>query len=406
MHVCQGEQDRGAAAARRRRCRGAASASSEATMGCQPSPERPLAEAFVYHEEDLLLHGVAWQGERSVELAGHAPSHFDQALQSTWEDRLNRGLFRYRLGVLPTRILPGDVGFVAQLNIQRGAERRAPQEIHSVQQSFDPQRFGFSQIRPEEVLFRMAKGCTTPSVPQVGGPGPWAGPAWVLVVINVSPLEFGHVLLVPDPALCLPQVLTAEALAFGLEAVLLSSHPGFRVGFNSLGGFASVNHLHLHGFYLDWELLAESAPCQPLLPPAGLFLLREFPAPAFLFYSQGGRLEGLARRICQVTTFLVRKEVAHNLFVTRGAPPEGPARSPARPGLRILLWARKACFGAKEEAAFNVALCELAGHLPVKSAEEFEGLTEASAIHTIQKYLLPEPQFAQLQRELVALLQE
>ncbi|KAG8145281.1 hypothetical protein E2320_013629 [Naja naja] len=315
------------------------------------------------------------------------------ALREGWAERLRRGLFRYRLGRLQTRLLPGRLGLVAQLNVQRATERRRPQEVRSVRQSFDPRQFNFGQIRREEILFCLRRRCP--------------GSARTLVAINVSPLERGHVLLIPDPALALPQILIAEALLAGLEAVLLSAHPGFRLGFNSLGAFASVNHLHLHGFYLDWELWVESAPGEPLLPEAGLYLLREAPAPAFLFYCDDvAQVELLAHQIARVTGHLTQQEIAHNLFATRGAAPEGPLGSRARPGIRVLLWARKGCFGTKEESAFNVAVCELAGHLPTKTVQEYEGLTEASALHRIQQCLLPASQLAQLQSELVDLLRE
>uniref|UniRef100_A0A670ZHL5 GDP-D-glucose phosphorylase 1 n=1 Tax=Pseudonaja textilis TaxID=8673 RepID=A0A670ZHL5_PSETE len=374
----------------------------------QPSRERGLAglrrgedaaespELFSYGPEELVLRGVEWPsgGGGGAGAAVHpAWSRFDRALREGWAERLRRGLFRYRLGRLPTRRLPGRLGLVAQLNVQRATERRRPQEVRSVRQSFDPRQFHFGQIRREEALFCLRRSCP--------------GSARTLVAINVSPLERGHVLLIPDPALALPQVLTAEALRAGLEAVLLSAHPGFRLGFNSLGAFASVNHLHLHGFYLDWELRVESAPGEPLLPAAGLYLLREAPAPAFLFYcDDGAQVELLARRISRITGHLTQQEIAHNLFATRGAAPEGPLGSRARPGIRVLLWARKSCFGTKEESAFNVAVCELAGHLPTKTVQEYEGLTEASALHRIQQCLLPASQFAQLQRELVDLLRE
>ncbi|XP_042329075.1 GDP-D-glucose phosphorylase 1 [Sceloporus undulatus] len=366
----------------------------------QEGPGPPATEDFAYQVEDLVLPGVEWPSIRNGLLrspAGQGPSPFDRLLQRSWRDRLERGLFRYPLRELRTRVLAGPVGFVAQLNVERGLERRAPQKIQSVRQSFDPQQFNFTKIRPEEVLFCLARGCR-----------PGAPSRRVLVAINVSPLEFGHVLLLPDPALALPQILTPEALRFGLEAVLLSAHPGFRVGFNSLGAFASVNHLHLHGYYLNWELLVESAPCKPLLPESGLFLLQDdFPAPGFLFYSKEGRqVERLAGQVARVTDYLVKKEVAHNLFVTRGAAPKGPVHARARPGIRVVVWPRRACFGAKDKSAFNVALCELAGHLPIKTAQDFEGLTEASAIQTVQKHLLSGAEFAQLQTELVALLRE
>ncbi|KAM6426372.1 GDP-D-glucose phosphorylase 1 [Liasis olivaceus] len=365
-----------------------------AGRGGRGPPEPP--EVFRYGQQDLVLRGVEWPRSAPRGLGSPALSRFDRALRGGWDDRLRRGLFRYRLGELQTRILPGTLRLVAQLNVQRGTERRRPQEVRSVQQSFDPQQFNFCKIRPEEILFCVSKRCPPP-----------ASPPRALVVINVSPLEFGHVLLIPDPTLSLPQILTSEALGFGLDAVLLSTHPGFRVGFNSLGAFASVNHLHLHGFYLNWELLVESAPCEPLLPEAGLYLLREAPAPGFLFYSEDGQQLGLlARRITRVTGYLSQREIAHNLFATRGASPEGPVGSGARPGIRIILWARKACFGIKEEFAFNVAVCELAGHLPTKTVQEYEGLTEASAIRRIQECLLSDPQLAQLQCELVDLLRE
>ncbi|XP_048337701.1 GDP-D-glucose phosphorylase 1 [Sphaerodactylus townsendi] len=353
------------------------------------------AEVFCYApEEDFVREGVEWAG------GGGGPSAFDRALQRSWTDRLERGLFRYRLGDLQTRLLPGPAGFVAQLNPRRGSDRRRPQEVWSVRQSFDPRQFNFTQIRPAEVLF--ALGPRRPPQP----PGPPSPPPPVLVAINVSPLEFGHVLLLPEPSRGLPQVLTAEALRAGLDALLLSGRAAFRVGFNSLGAGASVNHLHLHAFYLERPLRLEAAPCRPLLPDAGLYLLQGGPAPGLLFYHGGGGggqgLDELSRRVCRLTDHLARHEVAHNLFATRGAAPEGPPH--ARPGIRVALWPRRACFGAKDGAAFNVALCELAGHLPVKTAAHFEALTEAAALRLVRDHLLPEPHFARLQRDLVALL--
>ncbi|XP_060611427.2 GDP-D-glucose phosphorylase 1 isoform X1 [Anolis sagrei] len=343
----------------------------------------PSVEAFCYGKQDLLLNGVEWPSR--------GLSRFDHALLQGWRDRMEKGLFRYHLDALPTRILPGTMGLVAQLNVERGEQRRAPQEIHSLKQAFDPRRFNFAHIRPKEVLFALRQEGSAEEV---------------LVVINVSPLENGHVLLVPDPGRELPQILTPEALHCGLEAVLLSAQPGFRVGFNSLGAYASVNHLHLHGYYLDRELPVETAPCQALLPRAGLYLLQErAPAPGFLFfYCKERQLEEMAGQVAKLTSFLLEKGVAHNLFVTRGAAPnEGPLSTASRPGLRIIVWPRRACFGAKESSAFNVALCELAGHLPIKTAQDFEALTEASALQTIRECLLSDDEFAQLQRELVAL---
>lgn len=351
---------------------------------------------FVYGQKELVWEGVQWL-RNAPSLPDRLPlSRFDTALCSAWKQRMELGLFRYCLGELQTQTLPGAVGFVAQLNVERGTQRRRPQNIRSMRQPFDSEQFNFNKIQPGEVLFRLRQEPSFPGVVQQED---------ILVVINVSPLEWGHVLLVPDPARGLPQRLLPGVLRAGLEAVLLSAHPGFRVGFNSLGGLASVNHLHLHGYYLDHRLPVEGAPSETLDPGGHLHLLQAVPAPGFLFYTSGPGpdLEALVSRVCQATDYLTDHEIAHNLFVTRGAPPGKALPSSALMGVRVILWARKSSFGIKEGEAFSVALCELAGHLPVKTSQDFSSLTEAAALDIIQDCLLPPTQAEEVRAALVAL---
>lgn len=352
---------------------------------------------FIYGQKDLMQEGVQWPSNVPSFLDTLPLSRFDTVLCSAWKQRMELGLFRYCLGELQTQTLPGTVGFVAQLNVERGVQRRPPQNIRSVRQPFDPEQFNFNKIRPGEVLFRLHREPGLPDVLQQED---------ILVLINVSPLEWGHVLLVPEPARGLPQRLLPGALRAGLEAVLLSSHPGFRIGFNSLGGLASVNHLHLHGYYLAHRLPVEGAPSEPLDPGGHLYLLQAVPAPGFLFYTSGPGpdLEALISRVCRATNYLTDHEIAHNLFVTRGAPPGKTSPSSALTGIRVILWARKSSFGIKEGEAFNVALCELAGHLPVKTSQDFSSLTEAAALALIQDCLLPHDQAEEVRAALVALV--
>lgn len=353
---------------------------------------------FVYGQKELTREGVQWPRTAPSPPDTLPLSRFDSALCSAWRQRMELGLFRYRLGELQTRTLPGPMGFVAQLNVERGVQRRRPQNIRSVRQAFDPEEFNFNKIRPGEVLFRLRRGDPHP-------PGVLQQEDIILVMINVSPLEWGHVLLVPEPARGLPQCLLPGALRAGLEAVLLSSHPGFRVGFNSLGGLASVNHLHLHGYYLPHRLPVEGAPSEPLDPGGHLHLLQAVPAPGFLFYTSGPGpdLEALISRVCRASDYLTAREIAHNLFVTRGAPPGMASFSSTLAGVRVILWPRKSSFGIKEQEAFNVALCELAGHLPVKTPQDFSSLTEAAALALIRDCLLPPAQAEEVRAALVAL---
>ncbi|KAM4749023.1 GDP-D-glucose phosphorylase 1 [Rhinophrynus dorsalis] len=369
-------------------------------------------EEYNYSKTDFVYPGITWKDRRKLEDNGSFLSNFDTALRCRWVEKMKLGLFRYSLWSLQTKILTGSVRYVAQLNIKRGVERRKPEDIRSIQQKFNSRQFNFNMIKPEEILFQMSRSSAENADEECIDQGSGYNnvePSMsskcksnsTLVAINISPLEFGHVLFIPDPSLCLPQILTQDLMWFGLESVLLSSHPGFRVGFNSLGGFASVNHLHLHGFYLDHELLIESSCSKPLVPEINFHLLTDFPAPGFFFYTDGKDLEYVAQNICRVTDFLVGKNIAHNLFVTRGSKPGSMRWSEAREGVRIVIWARKTCFGAKEESAFNVALCELAGHLPIKNQEDFNSLTEETVIHIINQYLMTDDEFTQLSLDLV-----
>ncbi|XP_061139954.1 GDP-D-glucose phosphorylase 1 [Syngnathus typhle] len=343
---------------------------------------------FVYWNQDFIKDVPVSTNNTSA-----WKSRFDTAIQAGWIDRMERGLLRYRLEDLQSRILPGPCGFVAQLNIKRGLKRRKPQEILSIQQDFNAELFNFNKVNPDEIIFEMIKGSEE---------GHEIGPqsCKTVVLVNVSPLEFGHCLFVPDPTRCFPQILTRFAVEVGIESVLLSSDPSFRVGFNSLGAFASVNHLHLHGYYLKYKLSIETIPVRPLIPDKGFYTLGGFPA-GFLFYTESKGMKDVASAICHVTDFLVEANVPHNLFMTRGASPcEDDDDKLLRKGVRIAVWPRVACFGTKEESALNVALCELAGHLPFKNKKDYELTTESRVIEIIQRYLLPHEDFLQLEKQL------
>ncbi|XP_058501155.1 GDP-D-glucose phosphorylase 1 [Solea solea] len=364
-------------------------------------PSVPLQ--FVYTDRDFVTDVCRSSGNSTGKPSSLA--QFDTLLQTGWTDRMERGLFRYNLGDLQTRVIPGSRSFVAQLNIQRGTEKRKPQEILSIKQEFNPRQFHFNKINPEEILFEMIKDTDGGTALQNGGQ--LLQPSRMTVLVNVSPLEFGHCLFVPDPSRCLPQVLTRFTIQVGIESVLLSSGTGFRVGFNSLGGFASVNHLHLHGYYMDHELKIESMKVKPLVPEKGFYRMCDFSA-GFLFYTESEEVEDVARAICEVTDFLVDGNIAHNLFLTRGCPPcdhiESEDNVCVRKGVRIAVWPRLSCFGAKEDSAFNVALCELAGHLPFKNNRDYELSTEKDVTDIIQKYLLPEDGMQALEQQLTRLL--
>jgi GDP-D-glucose phosphorylase len=96
-----------------------------------------------------------------------------------------------------------------QLNIDRHLNRRAPETITCISQSFDATKFNFTKVKKDENLFKITKKSVTDSVGH-------------FLIINVSPLEYGHTLLLPDLFDCLPQVVTLESLQLIVELLLLS----------------------------------------------------------------------------------------------------------------------------------------------------------------------------------------
>ena len=62
--------------------------------------------------------------------------------------------------------------------------------------------------------------------------------------MQVSPIEYGHILLVPRVLDCLPQRIDEDSFLLALHMAAEANNPYFRVGYNSLGAFATINHLH------------------------------------------------------------------------------------------------------------------------------------------------------------------
>ena len=71
-------------------------------------------------------------------------------------------------------------------------------------QEFDTARFNFTKIPQKEILFHLDETASTARFEHKA----MMGQSPNLVLINVSPIEYGHVLLVPRVLDCLPQVST------------------------------------------------------------------------------------------------------------------------------------------------------------------------------------------------------
>jgi len=337
----------------------------------------------------------------SSEDSGAERSVLDTVLLAKWEERSGQGLFRYDVTACPTRLLDGVYGFVAQLNEGRATKKRPTEfTVDRVCQDYDPSKFNFTKADQAEVLFQFEPATSRTKAALAGGPGyterGCVGASPSLVLINVSPIEYGHVLLVPHALSELPQLLRPDVVLMALYFAAEASNPYFRVGYNSLGAYATINHLHFQAYYLTAPFPIERAPTAPL--PGGhrkrrcgggvaVQTVARFPVRALVF-ELGCSMDEMSRVVGAAAMALQEANVAFNLLVTdRGA----------RAFLIPQRFAQRVAAGLVPEqvlaTGINPAVFEIAGHLLYKRAEDYEAASQEAAWKLLQEASLSQEEF-------------
>lgn len=123
-------------------------------------------------------------------------SFLNDLLLGLWEERMSQGLFRYDVTTCETKVIPGRCGFIAQLNEGRHLKKR-PTEfcIDKVLQPFDENKFNFTKVGQEEVLFRFEPS-TDYKAHYFSGMRVNSGISPSIVAINVRKLYSGALLIV------------------------------------------------------------------------------------------------------------------------------------------------------------------------------------------------------------------
>jgi GDP-L-galactose phosphorylase len=104
-----------------------------------------------------------------------------------------RGLFRYDVTACETKVIPGNLGFVAQLNEGRHLKKRPTEfRVDRVLQPFDAAKFNFTKVGQEEVLFQFENGGGDDSFFVESSPISVADRAPNVVAINVGYIRTGN----------------------------------------------------------------------------------------------------------------------------------------------------------------------------------------------------------------------
>ncbi|XP_062228810.1 GDP-L-galactose phosphorylase 1-like isoform X2 [Phragmites australis] len=312
-----------------------------------------------------------------------------------WDDRKARGLFHHDISSCETKVLPGEHKFVATL-IEGRDQKKRPTEfgMNQVLQPFDSGKFNFTKVSQKEVIFRFHE--TKKDSAQYFDDAPRtvsASPSTIL--INVSPIGYCHVLLTPRIQDCLPQRIDQESFLLAMYVAREARNPFFRVGYNSLGGFATINHLHFQAYYLNIKYPVERATTEKLTTlgnGVSIFQLVQYPVSGFAFEGGTG-LEDLSDVVSKICIFLQESNRPFNVLISES-------------GNRVFLlpqcYAEKQLLGKASQEfldmRINPAIWELSGHLVLKRRKDYDEASETNVCRFLVEPSLSGTEFHELKR--------
>lgn len=324
-------------------------------------------------------------------------SEFDRILISLWEDRFAGGLFRYDVTAVSTKVIEGKKQFVAQFNIGRATNKRPTEfSVDKVCQDFDPKKFNFTKADLKEVLFSFTNlGEADENVTRsLFEPKASVDASPTVVLINVSPIEYGHVLLCPRVTDMLPQQISPDKLLPALYMAAESRNPYFRVGYNSLGAYATINHLHFQAYYLMEAFPIERASTLELFPgthgDCTAYRVNGYPVRCLCF-EIGDSFEELATLVGEICVKLQQANVPFNILIA-----DHGARVFLIPQIFSIRIASNKIPEHIIATGVNPAVFEISGHLLYKQLADYDDCTEASAEELLASASLTEEQFAKL----------
>ncbi|KAF5727944.1 hypothetical protein HS088_TW21G00084 [Tripterygium wilfordii] len=306
---------------------------------------------------------------------------------------MQRGLFRYDVTACETKVIPGKYGFIAQLNEGRHLKKRLTEFlIDKVLQPFDGNKFNFTKVGQEEVLFQFEASEDGEQYCSLSAPVDIKNSPSV-VAINVSPIEYGHVLLIPCILECLPQRIDHKSFLIALHMAAEAGNPYFRVGYNSLGAFATINHLHFQAYYLALPFPIEKAPTrkmESLGSGVNVSQLLDYPVRGLVFEG-GNSLECLSNTVSNACICLQDNNIPYNVLI-------------ADCGKRVFVFAQ--CYAEKQalgkvspellETQVNPAVWEISGHMVLKRKKDYEEASEKNAWRLLAEVSLSEERYQEV----------
>ncbi|KAI0488917.1 hypothetical protein KFK09_028756 [Dendrobium nobile] len=361
-----------------------------------------LIECFLLHGGQLPLYTFSRSQEGPNLLSKEPHESFLNKLLQRWEEKNDRGLFHHDIAACESKILPGDYGFIVRLIEGRDIKKRPTEyRMNKVLQPFDEKKFNFTKISQAEVICRFEE--SDKNITNYVDAAPiFAHDSVNIIAINVSPIGYGHILLIPRIFERLPQRMDRDSLLLSLHLAREAASPNFKIGYNSLGAFATINHLHFQAFHLLMLLSAEKASTECIATLRGgvkILRLLNYPVKGFV-YEGGTNLQDLAYTVCNTCTFLEVNNQPYNMLISDS-------------GKRIFVFLQ--CFAERQalgkvsqeilDTQVNPAAWEISGYLVMKRRKDYEEASEQNICGFFEEVSLSD-KFEELQESVVQALKD
>ncbi|XP_039055688.1 GDP-L-galactose phosphorylase 1-like [Hibiscus syriacus] len=172
-----------------------------------------------------------------------------------------------------------------------------------------------------------------------------------------------------------------------------AGNPYFRLGYNSFGAFATINHLHFQAYYLDVPFPIEKAPTKKLTTLKDEVIISEllnYPVRGLVF--EGGyTLQDLSYTVSDACICLQENNIPYNVLISDC-------------GKRIFLlpqcYAEKQALGEVSpellETQVNPAVWEISGHMVLKMRKNYDEASDENAWRLLAEVSLSDERFREV----------
>ncbi|KAK4781826.1 hypothetical protein SAY86_015928 [Trapa natans] len=173
-----------------------------------------------------------------------------------------------------------------------------------------------------------------------------------------------------------------------------AANPFFRIGYNSLGAFATINHLHFQAYYLAVPFPVEKASTKKIsiIDNCGVKIseLRNYPVRGLVFEGRN-TLQELSNMVSDTCVCLQENNIPYNVLISDC-------------GQRVFVFPQ--CYAEKQamgevgtellDTQVNPAVWEISGHMVLKRKKDYEEASEENALRLLAEVSLSEERFQEV----------